>query len=64
MILTLPDLITPEEIVLIKQKLAAVPFADGKATADLATNDPYKGLAPSPLIPDDSWVALQGICGG
>ena len=33
MILTLPDLITPEELVLIKQKLAAVPFADGKATA-------------------------------
>lgn len=33
MILRLPDLITPEELVLIKQKLAAVPFADGKATA-------------------------------
>jgi hypothetical protein len=24
--------------------------------------DPYKGLAPTPLIPDESWVALQGIC--
>ena len=33
MILTLPDLITPEELVLIKQKLAAVPFADGKQIA-------------------------------
>lgn len=30
----------------------------------LAAEDPYKGLAPSPLIPDESWVALQGICGG
>lgn len=50
-------------------QIPATPYAlaidpDGKATADLATNDPYKGLAPSPLIPDDSWVALQGICGG
>ncbi len=30
----------------------------------LAADDPYKGLAPTPLIPDESWVALQGICGG
>jgi hypothetical protein len=30
----------------------------------LAAADPYKGLAPTPLIPDESWVALQGICGG
>ena len=32
-------------------------------TAGLLAADPYKGLAPSQLIPDDSWVALQGICG-
>ncbi|AZL58624.1 hypothetical protein EI545_07110 [Tabrizicola piscis] len=30
----------------------------------LAAADPYKGLAPSPLVPDEDWVALQGICGG
>lgn len=35
----------------------------GTETAGLAAGDPYKGLAPSPLIPDESWVALQGICG-
>jgi len=30
----------------------------------LAAGDPYKGLSPSSLIPDEGWVALQGICGG
>lgn len=30
----------------------------------LAAGDPYKGLSPSSLIPDEAWVALQGICGG
>ena len=33
MILTLKDLITPDELVLIRQKIATVPFIDGKATA-------------------------------
>lgn len=50
-------------------QIPSTPYAiaidpEGKTTAGLASNDPYKGLAPSPLIPDDSWVALQGICGG
>lgn len=50
-------------------QIPSTPYAlaidpEGKATAGLASEDPYKGLAPSPLIPDDSWVALQGICGG
>ncbi len=49
-------------------QIPATPYAlavdpEGKTTAALASDDPYKGLAPSPLIPDDSWVALQGICG-
>lgn len=30
----------------------------------LAAADPFKGLAPSSLIPDEDWVALQGLCGG
>lgn len=50
-------------------QIPATPYAlaidpDGTTTAGLTANDPYKGLAPSPLIPDESWVALQGICGG
>lgn len=48
-------------------QIPASPYAvavdpDGSATGGLVENDPYKGLAPSPLIPDESWVALQGIC--
>jgi hypothetical protein len=50
-------------------QIPATPYAlatdpEGKTTAALASGDPYKGLAPSPLIPDESWIALQGICGG
>ena len=50
-------------------QIPASPYAlavdpDGTVTGGLAAGDPYKGLAPSPLIPDESWVALQGICGG
>ena len=40
--------------------LAANP--DGSALASLSDADPYKGLAPTPLISDEDWVALQGIC--
>lgn len=50
-------------------QIPSTPYAvaidpDGKTTAAIAAGDPYKSLAPSPLIPDESWVALQGICGG
>lgn len=50
-------------------QVPATPYAMAVAPQDaqmirLAGADPYKGLAPSPLIPDESWVALQGICGG
>ena len=48
-------------------QVPATPYAlavTPEANAGLASNDPYKGLAPSPLIPDESWIALQGICGG
>lgn len=33
MILTLSNLVTPEELALIRQKIATVPFADGRSTA-------------------------------
>jgi len=33
MILTLPDLVTPDELALIRQRVATVQFTDGKATA-------------------------------
>jgi hypothetical protein len=48
-------------------QIPATPYAvavdpDGQVTGGLVSADPYKGLAPSPLIPDEDWVALQGIC--
>ncbi len=50
-------------------QIPASPYAlamdpDGLVTGGLVSGDPYKGLAPSPLIPDESWIALQGICTG
>jgi hypothetical protein len=50
-------------------QIPATPYAlavdpDGSVSGGLVEGDPYKGLAPSPIIPDESWVALQGICGG
>jgi len=49
-------------------QIPATPYAlalggQGPQMARLAAADPYKGLAPSPLIPDGTWMALQGICG-
>ena len=47
-------------------QIPATPYALAMTPemTDLAAADPYKGLSPSVLIPDESWVALQGICGG
>jgi hypothetical protein len=50
-------------------QIPATPYAmavdpEAPQMTRLASDDPYKGLSPTPLIPDESWVALQGICGG
>jgi hypothetical protein len=50
-------------------QVPATPYAlaidpDGAVTGGLVSGDPYKGLAPSPLISDEAWIALQGICTG
>ena len=65
-----PDL--PDDLLIAAFTAAQVPASpyavavdpDGTVFGGLVEGDPYKGLAPSPLIPDESWVALQGICGG
>jgi hypothetical protein len=36
----------------------------GAATQGLLQADPFKGLVPSPLLPDDDWIALQSVCDG
>jgi hypothetical protein len=63
---TLPDQALIEAFT--AAQIPASPYAvavdpDGLVTGGLVAGDPYKGLAPTPLIPDESWLALQGICG-
>lgn len=36
----------------------------GEPAPGLAEKDPFKGLMPSPLLPDSDWVALQSVCEG
>lgn len=48
------------------EHLPATPYAQALTPPDtaLAADDPFaKGPPPPLLIPDDSWVGLQGICG-
>lgn len=49
-------------------QLPSTPFAyaldvSGESTLPLIEADPMAGRSLRPLIPDDSWVRLQGICG-
>jgi hypothetical protein len=57
---TLIDAFTTAQVPATPYALAVDP--DGLVTGGLVSGDPYQGLAPSPLIPDEEWVALQGIC--
>jgi hypothetical protein len=50
-------------------QIPASPYAfavdpEGKVTSGLIEGDPFKGLSPTPLVPDEDWVALQAICSG
>ncbi|MBL9050194.1 MAG: hypothetical protein JNK19_08795 [Tabrizicola sp.] len=62
----------PDSTVLAAFEAAQIPVSpyavavdpDGTATGTLVTNDPYKGLSETPLISDEAWLALQGICSG
>ena len=38
--------------------------AFGQAAPSLIEADPFKGLIPSPLMPDSDWIALQSVCSG
>jgi len=50
-------------------RLPASPLAydldpTGETTLALIEADPYRNLPYPPVLPDATWVALQGICGG
>jgi len=34
----------------------------GKSTAGLIAGDPFQGSSPAPILPDNDWIRLQGIC--
>jgi hypothetical protein len=36
----------------------------GKTTSGLIESDPFKGNSPAPILPDNDWISLQGICAG
>ncbi len=68
---TAPSVLPDTELLVAFEaaQIPASPYAfamdpEGKTTAGLVEGDPYKGLSPTPLIPDADWVALQAICSG
>lgn len=71
-VLAAPPTALPDTAVLAGFKAAQIPSTPyalavdpgGKAAATLIEDDPYKGLSPTPLVPDGDWLALQSICAG
>lgn len=49
--------------------LASTPYAkavdpSGETSLPLIEGDPFQGRSPSPVISDNDWISLQGICAG
>lgn len=47
--------------------LSSSPYAravdpSGESTLGLIEADPFKGVSPQPILPDNAWISLQGIC--
>lgn len=64
MILTLPNLVTPEELALIRQKVATVPFTDGRVTAGemLHKVKNNQQIPPGhPVMKDITQVVMQAL---
>ncbi len=48
-------------------QIPLTPYAQALAAMGAPTDgliDPFKGLIPSPLLPDSDWIALQSVCSG
>ena len=50
-------------------QIASTPYAfardvSGETTLALIEADPFANAEAAPILTDDQWVALQGICGG
>jgi hypothetical protein len=48
-------------------QIPLTPYAEWRAAQGQPSDglvDPFKGLIPSPLLPDADWIALQSVCSG
>ena len=66
-ILALPDAVLLEkfkQIGLSSGGYARSLDPSGKSTARLIAEDPFKGISPAPILSDNDWIRLQGICAG
>lgn len=72
-LLAAPPAPVPDDALLALMDAAGVPAAPyaraidptGTTTAGLLAGDPFRDAPPQrPLLSDDDWVRLQGICGG
>lgn len=48
-------------------QIPLTPYAEAQAAMGQPIDglvDPFKGLIPSPLLPDSDWIALQSVCSG
>jgi hypothetical protein len=65
-----PDPDTTDLLALFEaSEVAATPYArardiTGESVIALIEADPMQGIATDPLLPDSTWLRLQGICGG
>jgi hypothetical protein len=65
----LPPTPAPETLVPAFEtaQIPLTPYAEALAAMGQPTEglvDPFKGLMPSPLLPDSDWIALQSVCSG
>jgi hypothetical protein len=71
-LLNSPSVSMADDVLLEKFRqiaLASSPYAlsldhSGKSTAGLIAGDPFKGISPAPILSDNDWIRLQGICTG
>ncbi len=70
-LMTAPRIPVPDRRLLDRfqaTEVASAPYAyaldvTGEKTVRLIEADPFGGTSPQPILTDDAWVALQGICG-
>ncbi len=52
------------QIALSSSAYARTLDTSGASTRGLIAGDPFKGVSPAPILSDNDWIRLQGICAG